>query len=143
MDNKELSSSLSSVVSALHKTLRKQSFPNQIYSMTEMETIGYLMRNEKLLPSELAKLTRIKTQSVSQIINKMEQLNVVKRTPSKEDKRKVYVSLTAKAYKMVDKMRDERSEWLKTTIEKALNEKEKKQLEKIIPVLNKLITIKN
>jgi Transcriptional regulators len=113
------------------------------YSMTEIETVGHLARNEKLLPTDLARLTRVKTQSMSQILKKMENLGVAKRTPSKDDRRKVYISLTAAGKKEVEKHRYEKDEWLKNSIENSLNEKEKQQLEKIIPVLNKLISTKN
>jgi len=94
MDTIELASSLRSAVSNLHKGLRKQADSVKEYSMTEVETIGHLMRSVSLLPTELATLTRITTQSMSQILKKMEKQGIIKRTPSKEDKRKVYISLT-------------------------------------------------
>lgn len=143
MKTTELASSLRSAVSALHKGLRKQTNMIGAYSMTEIETVGHLARNEKLLPTDLARLTRVKTQSMSQILKKMENLGVAKRTPSKDDRRKVYISLTAAGKKEVEKHRYEKDEWLKNSIENSLNEKEKQQLEKIIPVLNKLISTKN
>ena len=143
MEARELASSLRLAISTLHKSLRKQTSSVNAYSMTEIETIGHLHRNQQLLPTELAMLTRVKTQSMSQILKKMENLGIIKRTPSKEDKRKVYISLTATGKKTVEKNRYEKDEWLKTSIENLLTEKEKQQLEKIIPVLNKLITIKN
>lgn len=139
MDIKKLTSSLRSVVSALHKGLRKQMYSVNSYSMTEMETIGHLARCSSLLPTELAALTRIKTQSMSQILNKMEEQGIVKKTPSKDDKRKVYVSLTSFGKRMVEKIKYDRDEWLKCVIEKSLNDKEKELLIKALPILNKLI----
>jgi DNA-binding MarR family transcriptional regulator len=142
MDSSELSSSLRAVVSALHKGLRKQMSVVSAYSMTETETIALLMRNASLLPTELAALTRIKTQSMSQILNKLEEHGVIRRTPSKDDKRKVYISLTSFGKKMVEKTKYERDEWLKNSIEKSLTSKEKELLVKVLPVLNKLIETK-
>jgi DNA-binding MarR family transcriptional regulator len=139
MDITELSSSLRSVVSALHKGLRKQAHSTNTYSMTELETIGHLSRSSSLLPTELAALTRIKTQSMSQILKKMEEQGVIKRTPSGEDKRKVFISLTAAGKKLVEKVKYDKDEWLKGAIEKSLTAKEKEQLAKVLPVLNKLI----
>ena len=139
MNLQELSSSLRTAISTLHKNLRKQSATVSTYSLTETDTIAHLARNEKLLPTELASLTHITTQSMSQILSKMEEVGLVKKTPSKEDKRKVYVSLTASGKKMVEKTRGERDEWLKNAIEKSLSEKEKQVLEKAVPILNKLI----
>lgn len=65
------------------------------YSITEIETIVHLFRSASLLPPKLAALTRITTQSTSQILTKMEKDNVIKRTPSKDDKRKLYISLSS------------------------------------------------
>jgi DNA-binding MarR family transcriptional regulator len=142
MNALELSSALRLVISAIHKGLRKQMGLVSQYSMTEVETIGLLMRHESLLPSELAVLTRIKTQSMSQILKKLEEQNIVKRTPSKDDKRKVFISLTAYGKKMVEKTRYEKDEWLKAAIEDLLSEKEKEVLAKSLPVLNKLVESK-
>lgn len=142
MDSIELSSSLRAVVSALHKGLRKQVSSVNTYSMTEIETIGYLIRNPFLLPTELAALTRVKTQSMSQILNKMEEQGLIKRTPSKDDKRKVYISLSAFGKKIVDKAKYEKDEWLKNAIERSLTGKEKELLIKALPLLNKLAEAK-
>lgn len=139
MNISELSSSLRESVSGLHKRLRKQSQSVKSYSMTEIETIAHLFRNEGLLPTELAALTRVKAQSMSQILKKLEEEAVIKRTPSKDDKRKVYISLTALGKKIVDKTRYERDEWLRDAIEKNLSAKEKELLMKALPVMNKLI----
>jgi DNA-binding MarR family transcriptional regulator len=135
----ELSSLLRESVSGLHKRLRKQSPAVKSYSMTETETIGHLFRNPRLLPTELAALTRVKTQSMSQILKKLEEETIIKRTPSKDDKRKVYISLTSSGKKIVMKTRYERDEWLKNAIEEILSEKERQLLTKALPILNKLI----
>ena len=143
MNSSELTSALREVISGLHKSLRKQSSAVYTYSMTEMETIAHLFRSSSpLLPTELAALTRIKTQSMSQILKKMEAQGIIKRTLSKNDKRKVYISLTPAGKKLVDKTKYEKDEWLKGAIDKALNGKEKELLIKVLPVLNKLIEVK-
>jgi len=142
MNSSELSSSLRAVVSALHKGLRKQLYSVDTYSMTELETIKHIAKNTSLLPSELAVLTRIKTQSMSQILNKLEKQDVIKRTTSTEDKRKVYISQTDSGVKFVEQVRYDRDEWLKELIEESLTEDEKKILAEALPVLHKLIKIK-
>ena len=142
MNSSELSSSLRAVVSALHKGLRKQLYSVDTYSMTELETIKHIAKNTSLLPSELAVLTRIKTQSMSQILNKLEKQDVIKRTTSTEDKRKVYISLTDSGVKFVEQVRYDRDEWLKELIEESLTENEKELLAEALSVLHKLIKIK-
>ena len=128
MDPLELSSSLRTAVSTMHKMLRNQSSSISEYSMTERETIGHLIRNPFLLPTDLANLTKVKTQSMSHILNKLEEQGVIKRTPSKDDKRKVYISITPAGKKIVEKVRYEWDEWLKGIIEKSLSEKEKEMI---------------
>lgn len=142
MTTQELAPALRAVISALHKSLRRQMSSVNTYSMTEMETIGHLSRSGSLLPTELAALTRVKTQSMSQILKEMEEDHVIKRTPSKEDGRKVYISLTTHGKNLVEKARYDKDEWLKTTIENTLTEKEKDLLTKAIPVLSKIIELK-
>lgn len=138
MDTTELASSLRSIIGILHKGLRKRSGIVQNYSMTETETIGHLYRNQQLLPTELATLTRVTTQSMSQILAKMEKFGIIERTPSENDKRKVHISLTILGKETVANTLYERDEWLKTTIEQTLSDKEKEQLTKVLPLLQKL-----
>ena len=142
MTTQELAPALRSVISAIHKSLRRQMSSVNTYSMTEIETIAHLGRAGSLLPTELAALTRVKTQSMSQILKEMEEHRIIKRTPSKEDGRKVYISLTALGKNMLEKAKYDKDEWLKTAIENTLTEKEKDLLVKVIPVLSKIIETK-
>jgi DNA-binding MarR family transcriptional regulator len=142
MTTQELASALRLVISGVHKSLRRQMSSVNTYSMTEIETIGHLARSGSLLPTELAALTRVKTQSMSQILKEMEQDRIIKRTPSKEDGRKVYISLTTLGKNLVEKAKYDKDEWLKTAIDNTLTEKEKDLLIKVIPVLSKIIEIK-
>jgi len=139
MNTIELSSSLRTVVATLHKELRKQISLVCTYSMTELETIGLLIRHTSLLPSELATLTRIKVQSMSQILKKLEKDGVIQKTPSEEDKRKIYISLTSLGKKMVEKTKDDKDQWLKNSIEKSLTNEEIELLKNTLPLLKKLI----
>ena len=142
MDSHELASFLRSAVSKLHKGLRRQMSSANNYSMTELETIRHLFRSASLLPSELAALTKITTQSMSQVLSKLEGQGLIKRTPSKKDGRKVCISLTVFGKKMVEKTRYDCDEWLKGIIETSLTAKEKDLLERALPVINKLIEAK-
>lgn len=143
MEIMDLASALRLSVGALHKKLRKQSNATQQYSMTEIETVGCLHRHKQLLPTELAALTRITTQSMSQILSKMEKMDLIQRKAADDDKRKTYISLTARGKKMVNETFYERDEWLKTEIENALTKKEIQLLEKSLLILQKLLKIDN
>ena len=139
MNTKELSTLLRAVISGLHKGLRKQLYSINAYSMTEIDTIRHLYHSTSLLPSELAVLTRIKTQSMSQILNKIEKHGVILRTPSETDKRKVYISLSPFGLEIVQKIKYDKDEWLQDTIEKTLTAEEIELLEKALPLLRKLV----
>jgi DNA-binding MarR family transcriptional regulator len=142
MDTSEMSSSLRSIVSALHKGFRKKLYSANTYSMTEIDTIKHLIHSPALLPSELAVLAKIKTQSMSQILNKLEEQGILVRTPSIEDKRKVYISLSPNGRKMVAKIKYDGDEWLKDLIEKSLSDQEMDLLKKALPILHKLTETK-
>jgi DNA-binding MarR family transcriptional regulator len=138
MNIANLSSSLRTAVSTLNKRLRKQMYSANSYSITEIETMGILYRQGRSSPSELASDTKVTSQSMSQILKKMEEQKMIKRTPSDEDKRKVYISLTPSGKKIVEKIRYERDGWLTRNIDKNLTDKEKKILKKAIDILNRL-----
>lgn len=139
MDANQLATELRSVITLLHKTLRRQAGVTQDYSLTEIETLGLLSRQKSMLPTELATATRITTQSMSQILKKLEENEIIIRTPSEQDKRKVYISLSVKGKKLIEHYRLKRDEWLNNEIETLLSLKEKEALGKIIPILHKLI----
>lgn len=139
MDIQELSTSLRSAIAALHKGFRKHLYSELSFSLTEMEVIGHLYRSSPMLPSELSALARVKAQSMSQILNKLEEQGVVRRKPSREDKRKVYIYITAPARKMLEKTVYDRDEWLAQIIDKTLSASERNILVKALPVLQKLL----
>lgn len=135
---KTLTESLSGVISGLHKTLRKTFSENTSFSLTELETISLIYRNENILPSELAVKTKITTPSMSQTLKKMESQGIIKRTPCKSDRRKVYVSLTPLGKMTVEEARSRKKEMLQELIETKLTEEEIAKLEQAVPVLKKL-----
>ena len=141
MSQTRLSSSLRMAVGALHKVLRRQTSLISSYSMTELETISLIARKKSILASELAVLTRITTQSMSQILKKMETQGLIGRTGSEEDKRKMHISLTPAGEKLVKQNRYERDIFLQKRIETLLTEKEVALLEKVVPILDKLAAV--
>lgn len=111
-------------------------------SITEVTTLSHLYQSGSLFPSEMADIVKIKAQSMSQILNRMEGLNLIIKTPSETDKRKVSVSLTDFGKQMVDQTRDERDEWLNNAIEHHLSASEKKLLQDAIVLMDKIAEYK-
>jgi DNA-binding MarR family transcriptional regulator len=138
MDTFELASALRGVVSDLHKRLRKQAYSAGGLSITETLTLSYLFREGSLSPSELAGINKIKRQSMSQVLTHLEELKLIRRVVSKEDRRKVAISLSAAGKNMIEKTRYERDEWLAKAIGERLGEEEIKTLAGVIPLLQQI-----
>jgi DNA-binding MarR family transcriptional regulator len=141
MDPFELASALRSVVSDLHKRLRKQVYSGGGLSITESNTLSYLYKQGAMSPSELAGINKIKKQSMSQVLNNLERAKLIRRVVSKEDKRRTAVLLTATAQKMVDKSRYERDEWLAGALRDVLAEKDLRVLAAAIPLLEQITNV--
>jgi len=138
----EIAANLRVVIARLVKILRSESKNNELLSLTERSTLGLVHQYSKILPSELAAIEKVTTQSMSQIINKLLKHGFIKRTPSKKDKRKVLITITSSGKKFVEKRRQEREEWLAKSIAEKINKKEKEILANSIDVLTKLVDLK-
>lgn len=134
----DLASALRGVISDLHKRLRKQAYSGGSLSITEATTLSYLYRAGSLSPSELASINKIKKQSMSQVLKHLEELKLIRRVASKQDRRKVAIVLSAAGEKMVDKSRYERDEWLAAAIRARLGEEDVAVLSAAIPLLHAL-----
>ena len=76
---------------------------------------------------------------MSQIIHKLSDLDYVRKTASKEDRRKVIITITAKGKKYIEQKRTKGNEWLARAITEKTTETEKRILTNAIKVLTKLI----
>jgi DNA-binding MarR family transcriptional regulator len=142
MDHFELASALRGVISDLNKRLRKQVYSVDELSLTEANTLSYLYKQGSMFPSELADINKIKKQSMSQVLNHLEELKLIKRVVLEEDKRKMTISLTEKAHKLVEKTRHERDEWLAGAIREVAGVQDVKVLAAVIPLLEKIANAK-
>ena len=101
-------------------------------------TLSYLFREGTLSPSELAEINKIRKQSMSQVLAHLEELKLIRRVVSKEDKRKMVISLSVAGKNMIEKTRYERDEWLAKAIGERLGPAEIKTLEAVIPMLQQI-----
>ena len=108
-------------------------------SLTERSTLALLDQHKQLLPSELASMEKITTQSMSQILNKLTDAGYINRKISKDDKRKSIISLTKAGQSTLYKVRNEREEWLNKALEEVCSAKEKNILRNAIEPLKKLV----
>jgi len=138
----EIAENLRVVISRLVKILRNQIKNDERLSLTESSTLALVYQYSKILPSELAAIEKVTTQSMSQIINKLLEHGFIKKTSSKTDKRNVNITITAIGKKIVEKRRSEKQEWLALSIFEKTTEKEKKVVVNAIQVLTKLVDLK-
>ena len=138
----EIAENLRRVISRLLKILRNQIKNDELLSLTERSTLVSIYQYSEILPSELAVKEKVTAQSMSQIINKLLEHGFIKKTPSRTDKRKVIITITATGKKIVEKRRLEKQEWLAQSILEKTTQKEKGILVNAIKVLEKLDDLK-
>jgi len=138
-NNALLASDLRTVISRLMKKLRSKSTISEKLSMTERSTIALLDQHKELLPSELAAMEKITTQSMSQILNHLFELGYINRKISKTDKRKAIISLSKAGENILYKTRSERDEWLSKALNETCSVKEQELLRRAIEPLTKLV----
>ena len=137
--NQQLATDLRTVITRLIKKLRSKSATGAGLSLTERSTLALLDQHKKLLPSELASMEKITTQSMSQILNHLLELGYIQRRSSEKDKRKVIISISKTGRSILYKVRNERDEWLNKALIDICSEKEKELLRRAIAPLAKLV----
>src|SRR4051812_34688025 len=135
----QLATDLRNAVTLLFKKLRKKAATGQGLSLTERSTLGLLYQHKQLLPNELAAMEKITTQSMSQVLNYLLELGYITRTVSEVDKRKAIIALSPQGEAVIEKMRNERDEWLNKAIRETCSQEEQETLKKLIKPLTKLI----
>lgn len=135
----KLVAEMRTAITRLVKKLRKHSVTGMALSLTERSVMGLLYNEGELLPNELAAREKITTQSMSQILNHLAELGYINRRSSKEDKRKSFISLSAKGTSVIEQVRHEKDNWLYLAITNACTPEEISILKKALVPLNKLV----
>lgn len=138
MESNQLASSLRTLTSNMYKRLRKQMQTADSLSISEITTLSHLYSDSQT-PSQLAAWVKVKSQSMSEVLNHLSKLDLIIKTPSVNDKRKTMVSLSDKGRQMVEQTRYERDEWLTSAIDHHLNARQKEQVAQAISLIEKLI----
>ena len=135
----EIAGNLRAVIHRLVKVLRKQTRNEEMLSLTERSTLGLLHQHGRLQPTELAQMEKVTTQSMSQVIARLYEIAYIHKTPAETDKRKVYLSLTSAGKEYIERLRQEKQEWLARTLHEKTTTKEKETLSEALTILAKLI----
>ncbi|XZF12408.1 MarR family winged helix-turn-helix transcriptional regulator [Chitinophagaceae bacterium MMS25-I14] len=135
----QLASDLRTIVGRLMKKMRNKSSVQGILSLTERSVIGLLSQYNELTPGELASMEKITTQSMSQILSHLSELGFINRIASETDKRKAIISLSESGHAILNKVRNERDEWLYQALQETCSEKERETLGKAAVLLARLV----
>ncbi|QMW06198.1 MarR family winged helix-turn-helix transcriptional regulator [Spirosoma foliorum] len=139
--DQELSIELRTVITRLIKKLRSESPTHQKLSLTERSVIKLLDKQKEMLPNEIAKMEKVTTQSMSQILNHLLALGYITRKPSETDKRKVMISLSEAGQAILHTVRNEVDEWLGKAIQESCSADDKAVLRQALGPLNKLLEV--
>jgi DNA-binding MarR family transcriptional regulator len=139
----QLASELRTVVTRLIKKLRKKSETGMALSLTERSTMSLLDQYGELLPNELASMEKITNQSMSQILNHLDELGYINRRTAKDDKRKSIISLSSKGAGVLRQVRSERDNWLYHAINQTCTADEVEVLKRAIQPLTRLLNFED
>lgn len=140
-DPRHLAAELQTVVSRLAKKLRAHSPTAGRLSLTERAVIKQLAQYQSLLPSELAAREKVTTQSMSQILRRLDTLGYLTRQPEATDRRKVRIGLTAAGQALIPAVRQEASDWLRRALQETCSAPELTRLEEAVRVLARIVEI--
>src|ERR1700743_2482231 len=135
----EVAAALRTVIHRLVKLLRKETHATGALSLTERSVMGALYQTGELPPTVLAQQEKVTTQSMSQIINNLSELQLIHKTPSAEDVRKVLLSLTPGGRAYVEDNRKRKQEWLAHALQEKVNAREKDVLMDAMKILIRII----
>ena len=135
----EIAGNLRITLHRIVKIMRRQTRNDGQLSLTERSTLGLLYPNIQLAPSDIARTEKVTTQSMSQVVNHLVELDFILRTPSADDGRKTLLSLTDAGRLRVEQARQEKQEWLAKALHEKVSEAEKDLLTDALQILTKLV----
>lgn len=104
---------------------------------TQLGVLWQLETHGRSTPGVLAERERVSPPSMNRTINALETAGLVRREPSEEDARQVWVTLTPAGDALIDETRRLRTAWFHRQLD-ALAPDERAALEAVRPVLRKL-----
>lgn len=139
MNTIQLATELRAITTRLVKKMRTKTPINDVLSLTERSTIFLLYQNGEMLPSELAAMEKVTTQSMSQILKHLFELGFIQRRISTNDKRKSIITLSKEGKDVVRAVGAGKEEWLHHALEQTCSQKELQMLSKVVSSLNKIV----
>ena len=105
----------------------------------QLSVISMLEKHGKQKVSELSLKIGLSDSTVSGILDRLEQKDIIRRERTKDDRRVVKISLTEKSQKFFNDFRQKKEEYF-TQLLKILSDKEIKDIIKGLEILNRVLT---
>jgi DNA-binding MarR family transcriptional regulator len=133
----DLAAQLRTILSRLKRRLREQGgrgdlTPSQVSVLLRLEKDG------AATVSGLARAEGIRPQSMSSIVNSLQDAGLLRNSSDPNDGRQTLMSLSSKCETLLRESRAARQDWLTTAILQKLTAREQQQLSKTLELLNRL-----
>ncbi|MFF7023635.1 MarR family transcriptional regulator [Streptomyces klenkii] len=137
-DQERTAADLAAVVSQLMRRLRVAS-PQGALTPSQRTVLGRLANGGPATTAELARAELVRPQSMRVIVAKLEELELVARSPHPTDGRQVLFSLTEYGEEAVASVRHSKNTWLADAITHQLSPEEQRSLAEATRLLQRLV----
>ena len=129
--SKNLSILINKIANQLKRKMDKEMNENYNLTKTQSLVLSYINSNKEIYQKDIEKKFSIRRSTATEILNLMEKRNLIKRTPSKIDKRLNNIEITEEGIKL-EKVGKEKIKELEKHMTKSLTKEEKKELIRLL-----------
>jgi DNA-binding MarR family transcriptional regulator len=137
-----LASTLATEIRAVFGKVKRRLRDHGVGNELTLSQISVILQLEKDGPATVSSLSRaegMRPQSMSAVVESLQQAGLVRGAPDPNDGRQTLMSLTPKCLKWLHEGRAARQDWLTATIAQKLSPKEQKKLQKALELLTRLV----
>lgn len=128
---KNLGILINKIANQLKRKMDKEMNENYNLTKTQSLVLSYINSNKEIYQKDIEKRFSIRRSTATEILNLMEKRNLIKRTPSKIDKRLNNIEITEEGIKL-EKVGKEKIKELEKHMTKSLTKEEKKELIRLL-----------
>ena len=129
--SKNLSILINKIANQLKRKMDKEMNENYNLTKTQSLVLSYINSNKEIYQKDIEKRFSIRRSTATEILNLMEKRNLIKRIPSKIDKRLNNIEITEEGIKL-EKVGKEKIKELEKHMIKSLTKEEKKELIRLL-----------
>ena len=122
---------INKIANQLKRKMDKEMNENYNLTKTQSLVLSYINSNKEIYQKDIEKRFSIRRSTATEILNLMEKRNLIKRIPSKIDKRINIIEITEEGIKL-EKVGKEKIKELEKHMTKSLTKEEKKELIRLL-----------